>query len=702
MTLFVQDPEGLKRVIRSSITFGNGFGASRALLRDVAATRVNSAPAEYSAVVDSIVSMVLGAITPEVLDSGESWLVHYLNTLPAAASRHSDLGSFSLNNSTYWINGIPNADVGYVELGLTQVRRRVTVVDPRAAAGQDPIQALLGEDFDYATNVVGGQTFIQYRPRAELLEGLNPLTVSMATSTVAMGGSVSPQGPGLAELTLNPVELTMLDADFEAPLNYEASSENENLRSLDANAILTQAKAHARAELVARIRGRNRMDPKVVAEEERKRLHRIASSERFQKHRNAGKMEDKVIPALPFLGHGFASSRRWGIEIESGGARGVTAPPKWDRKRDGSLRSAWDGFVEVQNFEPFDEEETTVVPWRSCPLEMRHMPHVETYDYTLGDYIYTMREDYLPVQDCERCGTITRMVHRTPQTITHRRSDDDCAEFVSPILTSMHSNGLEAILAEVSKQPQNDSAGVHVHVEASDLSQAELSTLVYGYDMLERFVEASYQRTRRDYCERRDAHSVLNAARGVKAGASVDVGQRYLTLNLQSLSRHGTVEFRAMGPVYDYDYLVRWAMFCREMVNIAKAGVKVAEFGRVKKWEDVLSLFVKYGKEFVRAVAFEAGQKVAEVEPLAKPEVDATFEAGPVFDAPIDPLEAGVVVSPGLPYPTVDMSSIDMSVLANAFSTLRVNMPRVEVEREWLQQAIARQVQYNSGILASV
>jgi hypothetical protein len=223
------------------------------------------------------------------------------------------------------------------------------------------------------------------------------------------------------------------------------------------------------------------------------------------------------------------------------------------------------------------------------------------------------------------------MVHREPQTIRHTRGADDCAEFVSPILVSMHSNGLQGLLAEVSQQPQNDSAGVHVHVEATDLNDTQIATLIYGYDLLEHMLESSYQRgNTRNYCKRRTADNVLAAARSLKSGnvtSDVRGSDRYVTTNTQSLSNHGTIEFRAMGAVYDYEYLIRWAMFCREMVNIAKAGVTQKEFGRVKKWEDVLVLFAKYGKEYIRAAVFEMTGETGSQKRLSKAGQYVTTEA---------------------------------------------------------------------------
>lgn len=304
-------------------------------------------------------------------------------------------------------------------------------------------------------------------------------------------------------------------------------------------------------EVRARMRSNMTAAPKTP--KERTAAEKAQAVADFDKHRLARKKKleeslkgKQAISLLPMTNHGFASSRRWGIEIESGGARGIDSPAGWKRKGDGSLRSAWDGHIDAE-------------------------------------------------------GT------------QHYSQHDDCAEFVSPILGSMHSKGLETLLAQIILQPQNDTAGVHVHVEANDLSPRQLGSLVYGYDMVEGLIESSYRRTRRNYAKYRDTKQtmdILQSAKKTDKLSSVQRGERYVTLNLQALDQHGTVEFRAMGNVYEYDHLIRWALFCREMVNLAKAGVSVKEWNSVNSWADLTSLFAKYGKEYIRAVMDTLGESV--------------------------------------------------------------------------------------------
>ena len=443
-----------------------------------------------------------------------------------------------------------------------------------------------------------------------------------------------------------------LHVDTQIPINILDTATGEVMEMPEGElkvAAWVAAERMTLDDFVTRARGRRAravMAMRVLARDAEERAARIAqeqeraaSRERLatflNKARSTIDHDKEAIPLMPFVPHGLASSRRWGIEVESGGARGVDAPDDWDRKGDGSLRSAWEGYVEREGFEPYDQEQEINRPWSDCENSDRHNPVVMIEVEGRG-WVPSLREDYVPVRQCAGCGPMITTVRIEPQTIVHTRRGDDCAEFVSPILTSMHSRGLEYLTAELSKQPQNDTAGVHVHVEANDLTPVELNTLIYGYAMIEPLIEASYRRERRDYCVSTPAGEVAEAARKAKSRLDTEIpyGERYRSVNMNSLTRHGTVEFRAMGPVYDYDHLIRWAMFCREMVNVVKGGATVSEFGRVAgSWDGLMKLFLKYGKEYTRAVVHERTGETGEWAKLDKRgnatagEIDQAIEA---------------------------------------------------------------------------
>lgn len=386
----------------------------------------------------------------------------------------------------------------------------------------------------------------------------------------------------------------------------------------------------ARATWRARLQAKMRAGVIDDGFEKRRAEHRKKTQENWQAFVASRKKEtEHLVGTLPFVPHGLASSRRWGIEVESGGARGVECPPKWNVHGDGSLRSAYDGYTEVQDFEPYDEEQPYTVSWVECESGRDHNPRVEIFDATREEYLWVPNENYTDPRECDGCGRRTRTVRIEPQTIRYTAQSGDCREFVSPILTSMHSNGLEALCEGLSKNPQNSSAGVHVHVEADDLTDKQIATLVYGYGLLEPILEASYRRERRDFCQPRPEADILAAGRiGSRGGDfAADGGGRYVTVNTHALSQHGTIEFRAMGPVYEYDYLVRWAMLCRELVNTVAAGASPRDFAKVKSWQDLLNLLAMFGKEYVRASVYEMTGEVGEVAKLEKAGEPVTTEA---------------------------------------------------------------------------
>lgn len=257
--------------------------------------------------------------------------------------------------------------------------------------------------------------------------------------------------------------------------------------------------------------------------------------------------------SIPLLPTGTATSRTWGIEIETVQAQLVPRRPAgWDRKGDGSL-------------EPLDD---------SCSCSCDYCYEGEHYE--CGD------------SDCQ---------------------SDSCAEFVSPILNHFNSDGLRVITSGLDGSEVNTTPGIHVHVGAGDLSVADVARLVRSYSAVAPYVLAIAEREVTNYCKETSTENIqfwLSQARDhVRNGLgtqAVDVcysqpDDRYHDLNLQALRNHGTVEFRVMGPKYSYDHLVRWAWFCREMVNISKLDLPQRVWTSVRSMSDVLAILFQYGSE---------------------------------------------------------------------------------------------------------
>ncbi len=311
------------------------------------------------------------------------------------------------------------------------------------------------------------------------------------------------------------------------------------------------------------------------------------AASRYDMHRAKKQHTTEIhISKMPVLPEGTTSSRRWGIEVETGAARLVErVPDNWRNISDGSLYSAYEEeYIDPEDCEYAEEHReyiTVTVVGSNRTLE------IDNPDYSDPDY-------------CDSCGDVES-----------DGDSSDCREFVSPILTSVHSDGLRQLTGYLEPGPVTQSAGLHVHVEANGLSASQIRELVMGYDAIEWLIEASYQRKERGYCKRRSARELLLFARSVKENPgqqvqAINKGDRYVTVNLQALDEHGTIEFRAMGPVYNYDHLTKWATFCREMVNAAGKGARASEFAKVRKWDDLMQIFMKYGVEVAAATQSSA------------------------------------------------------------------------------------------------
>lgn len=269
---------------------------------------------------------------------------------------------------------------------------------------------------------------------------------------------------------------------------------------------------------------------------------------------------DNPFEDAPILPRGTLSSRKWGIEIEAVHIDGVSTPEFWELKGDGSLRP-----ITLPEIEAHAEGCNSLQP---------------------------------PGCDCGAC-----------------RNDCDCSagrsgssrtgEWNSPILRSFHSRGLEYLCSQLEDRQTNDSAGIHVHVSAADLTPEQAAKVALIYTALEPLFKSQYFRNRRNYCEEISASGVLSRIKSMKAaqraGKSIRTTDssegRYYTVNLEALRSHGTIEFRAMGPKYNYEHLIKWAWFLREILNLAKSNAPQRAWASARTFRDVVEVFAKYGKE---------------------------------------------------------------------------------------------------------
>lgn len=155
-------------------------------------------------------------------------------------------------------------------------------------------------------------------------------------------------------------------------------------------------------------------------------------------------------------------------------------------------------------------------------------------------------------------------------------------EVVSPILHGM--DGLDeaclvaGILADKGATA-NRSCGFHVHFDASEMTVEQLRAIVNRYadfeEQIDRFLPPSRRANNNRFCK--SLHALTTFAREAMQNArtirqlaqSQNGGDRYFKVNLQSLLRHHTIEFRQHSGTCDAWKIRNWVLFLDGFVTRA-------------------------------------------------------------------------------------------------------------------------------------
>jgi hypothetical protein len=157
------------------------------------------------------------------------------------------------------------------------------------------------------------------------------------------------------------------------------------------------------------------------------------------------------------------------------------------------------------------------------------------------------------------------------------------AEVVSPILRG------EAGIAEARRVCEALTAasikvdrrcGYHVHVGADDLTADAIRNLVKRYAAYEASIDAWMPASRRNnpYCKSVANHAAVvdSIAGDAPREIARRLRDRYMKLNLQSLWRQGTVEFRQHSGTVDADKVENWLRFCIAFVEASASTASVS------------------------------------------------------------------------------------------------------------------------------
>lgn len=135
----------------------------------------------------------------------------------------------------------------------------------------------------------------------------------------------------------------------------------------------------------------------------------------------------------------------------------------------------------------------------------------------------------------------------------------------------------EAIEAYGSKPKYSERAGVHVHVNVQDMNMEEVFNMALIYYCLETALVryCGSNREGNHFCLRvQDAEGVLDCLEEAMRTKNLrnfdDENIRYASLNFCSLSKYGSIEFRAMETQPDFSKIKEWANMLYRIREYAK------------------------------------------------------------------------------------------------------------------------------------
>lgn len=175
------------------------------------------------------------------------------------------------------------------------------------------------------------------------------------------------------------------------------------------------------------------------------------------------------------------------------------------------------------------------------------------------------------------------------------------AEIISPILNN--EKDLEKIekICNILKDNNakiNNSCGFHVHIDAETLSAEQIEMVYRRYALYERAIDLLHPKNRRgntnNYClsikpiiEIMDEDKIQFISKEtITKKLFLD---KYYKLNLVSLDKYGSLEFRQHKGSLDFDEIKNWIYFCQEFIeNSITPGIKDSLFrginGKTKQY----------------------------------------------------------------------------------------------------------------------
>ncbi len=146
----------------------------------------------------------------------------------------------------------------------------------------------------------------------------------------------------------------------------------------------------------------------------------------------------------------------------------------------------------------------------------------------------------------------------------------DCGELVSPPLSG--EAGIEQVRSVLralvsSGATVNRSCGLHVHVDANDLTVSQICNVMQRYQTWQLEINRFMPVSRRDcHWAKPITNELINAVRRnantINLRRSAGRFDRYYAVNVAAFSRHGTIEFRQHSASVNNNKVAHWIAFC--------------------------------------------------------------------------------------------------------------------------------------------
>lgn len=190
---------------------------------------------------------------------------------------------------------------------------------------------------------------------------------------------------------------------------------------------------------------------------------------------------------------------------------------------------------------------------------------------------------------CECCGR--EYSHQEKLTVWHVERDGslrhgasyhrNTGEVVSPILVGESGFAeIERVLAAIRAvgATTNRSTGLHVHVDASDLSGIEVSRVVEYYTMQGRNIDTLVSRSRHsnNYANKYASYQIASMKQIVERDGREGLrgfAHKYRTVNLLPLFSYGTIEFRQHQGSVNAQKVISWVRFVQALIVAAQQAI---------------------------------------------------------------------------------------------------------------------------------